>query len=97
MPDPILRGVCSILNLFCSLYIILVKVFPLPLKEYMLNDFKKLSWEKRNYVIFDQLNPSFAKYYKKREVESLMSSAGFSIVDIIHRLGYSWTVIAKKK
>jgi len=71
-------------------------VFPLPLKEYILQDFQKLSWEKRNYVIFDQLNPSFAKYYKRSEVESLMKNAGFSIVDIIHRHSYSWTVIAKK-
>jgi SAM-dependent methyltransferase len=98
MPDPILRGFCSVLNLFCSLYIILVKIFPLPLplKEYMLNGFQKLSWEKRNYVIFDQLNPSYAKYYKKSEVESLMNNAGFSILDIIHKDSYSWNVIAKK-
>lgn len=96
MPDSILRGLCSLLNMFCSLYIILVKVFPLPLKEYMLNGFQKLSWEKRNYVIFDQLNPSYAKYYKRSEVESLMNNAGFSISDIIHTDSYSWTVFAKK-
>ena len=96
IPDSMLRCLCPILNLFCSLYIVLVKVFPLPLKEYILQDFQKLSWEKRNYVIFDQLNPSFAKYYKRSEVESLMKNAGFSIVDIIHRHSYSWTVIAKK-
>ncbi len=96
LPDSMLRILCSILNLFCSFYIILVKVFPLPLKEYMLKDFQKDSWEKRNYVIFDQLNPSFAKYYKRDEVESLLKNAGFSIVDIVHRHSYSWTVIAKK-
>ena len=96
IPDSILRRLCSILNLFCSLYIFLVKVFPLPMRGYMLSFFQKLSWEKRNYVIFDQLNPSYAKYYKRREVEGLMNNAGFSIVDIIHRHGYSWTVIAKK-
>jgi SAM-dependent methyltransferase len=97
LPDSILRHLCSVLNLFCSLYIALVKVFPLPLKDYMLNGFQKLTWKKRNYVIFDQLNPSYAKYYKRREVEDLISNAGFSVVDIIHRLGYSWTIIAKKK
>ena len=96
IPDSMLRGLCMILNLFCSLYIVLVKVFPLPLKEYMLKDFQKLTWEKRNYVIFDQLNPSFAKYYKRSEVESLMKNTGFSIVNIINRHSYSWTVIAKK-
>jgi SAM-dependent methyltransferase len=96
LPDSMLRGLCSILNLFCSFYIFLVKIFPLPLRNYMINGFQKLSWEKRNYVIFDQLNPSFSKYYKKNEVEKLMHNSGFSIIDIIHRHGYSWTIIAKK-
>ena len=74
----------------------MAKVFPLPMRDYMLSLFQKLSWEKRNYVIFDQLNPSYSKYYKRREVESLMNNAGFSVVDIINRHGYSWTVVAKK-
>lgn len=97
IPDSILRYLCSILNLFCSLYIVLAKVFPLPLKAYMINVFQKNSWQKRNYIIFDQLNPSFAKYYKKSELESLVKNAGFSILDIIHRHGYSWTIICEKK
>jgi len=96
LPDSMLRGLCSVLNLLCSLYIALVKVFPLPLRDYMINGFQKMTWEKRNYVIFDQLNPSYAKYYKKSEVESLLSNAGFSIADITHTDSYSWTVIAKK-
>lgn len=96
MPDSMLRLLCSFLNIFCSLYIVLAKVFPLPLREYMLNCFQKISWEKRNYVIFDQLNPTYSKYYKKEEVESLMKAAGFSIESIIQRDSYSWTVIAKK-
>ena len=76
IPDSILRYLCSILNLFCSLYIVLAKVFRLPLRSYMLNIFQNLSWEKRNYTIFDQLNPSFAKYYKKSELENLVNNAG---------------------
>ena len=97
IPDSILRFLCSIINLLSSLYIVLAKVFPLPLRAYMLNIFRKFSWEKRNYVIFDQLNPSFAKYYKQCELENLVKNAGLSIVDIIHRHGYSWTVICEKK
>jgi SAM-dependent methyltransferase len=96
IPDSILRRLCIILNLFCSIYIVLARVVPLPMRDYMLSFFQKLTWEKRNYVIFDQLNPSFAKYYKRSELESLMKSTGFSIVSIIHRHSYSWTVIAKK-
>jgi hypothetical protein len=97
IPDSMLRHLCTVLNLLCSLYIVLVKAFSLPLRAYMLNVFQKFSWEKRGYVIFDQLNPSFSKYYKRSEVEDLMNNVGFSIVDIVHRHGYSWTVVGEKK
>jgi SAM-dependent methyltransferase len=97
LPDSILRYLCSIINLFCSLYIVLAKVFPLPLRDYVLNVFQKFGWEKRNYAIFDQLNPSFSKYYKKSELENLVKDAGFAIVEIVHRHKYSWTVVCEKR
>ena len=36
----------------------------------MLEVFGKCSFEKRNYIIFDQLNPSFSKYFKKEELSN---------------------------
>ena len=66
------------------------------MKNYMLNVFNKCSYEKRNYIIFDQLNSSFAKYYKKKEIEELIKSSGFNKSETFYRRGYSWTIIATK-
>ena len=96
IPDPILRIICHILNIICYLYIFLCKFLPLPMKDYMLKIFKKCSYKKRNLMIFDQLNPSFAKYFKKQEVEYLMEKSGFKKIQLVHRHKYSWTVIAEK-
>ena len=95
-PDFILRILSHALNLICFIYIFLCKFMNLPMKNYMLNVFNKCSYEKRNYIIFDQLNPSFAKYYKKKEIEELIKNSGFSKSEIFHRRGYSWTIIATK-
>ena len=43
----------------------------------MLEVFGKCSFEKRNYIIFDQLNPSFSKYFKKQELMTLLKDTGF--------------------
>ena len=96
LPDIFLRQFCKFLNLLCSFYILLCYILPLPLKDYLFNVFKKCSWEKRNYIIFDQLNPSYAKYYKKNELENLMFKAGFSGAKIYRRHNYSWTIICEK-
>ncbi len=97
MPDMLLRAVSQFLNIFTTIYIFLCKFFDLPLKRYMIEVFIKFSWEKQVYVIFDQLNPSYSKYYTKKEVEDLVSQAGLEIENLHHRHGYSWTVIAVKR
>jgi len=96
LPDKILDILSLVLNIFLSGYIFLCNYINLPLKEYMLNVLKKCSFEKRKYIIFDQLNPSYSKYYSKEEVKSLLSSSGFTNIQIINRHGYSWTAIAEK-
>ena len=67
LPDKILNLLSIFLNFFLSIYIFLCKFLNLPLKDYMLNVIKKCSFEKRKYIIFDQLNPSYSKYYSKNE------------------------------
>ena len=62
----------------------------------MLNVFRKCSFKKRNYIIFDQLNPSFSKYYKKLEVEELLKNSGFKKIKTYNRHNYSWFAIAEK-
>ncbi len=43
----------------------------LPLQEYMVAVFEKMSPEKQRLIIYDQLNPAYPKYYTKSEVEKL--------------------------
>jgi hypothetical protein len=74
----------------------LCRFIKLPLKKYFLNVFSKFSFRHKFYVIFDQLNPKYSKYYKKMEVLNLMTNAGFKVEKIHHRDEYSWTVVGKK-
>ena len=84
------------LNLILYFYIFLCNFFNLPLKKYLLNVFNKCTYQKRNYIIFDQLNPSYSKYFKKTEIIKIMNQAGFNDVEIFRRHNYSWTIISKK-
>jgi hypothetical protein len=54
------------------------------MQGYMLKVFRKCSFEKRNYIIFDQLNPSFSKYFKKDELITLLKETGFKKIKIKH-------------
>ena len=96
MPDKLLNLFSVFLNLFLSVYIFFCKYLNLPLKKYMINVLKKCSFEKRKYIIFDQLNPSYSKYYTKQDVETLLTKSGFKKFEIFNRHQYSWTAIAEK-
>ena len=96
LPDFVLRIVSKILALCTYIYGFLCKFVPLPLHKYFTGMFSKLSFKNRTYVIFDQLNPSYAKYFKKTELENELQNCGFKIEKLSNRLGYSYTVICKK-
>ena len=83
-------------TLISYVYIWLCKFLKLPLKKYFLNIFSKFIFKHKFYVIFDQLNPKYSKYYKKNEAVDLFKNSGFEISEINHRDEYSWTVIGKK-
>lgn len=96
MPAPVLAAISHMLNVALALYIALCAFLPLPLRGYMRNVIGKFSWSKRFLVIYDQLNPAFARYYSEAEARDLVEDAGFSDVRLYHRHGYSWTVIGTK-
>ena len=96
MPDFILRIMSHILNIFCYAYGFLCNFLRLPLQKYFLKIFNKCSFEKRSYIIFDQLNPSYAKYFTKNEIKEVLEKIGFKILIIKNRHKYSWTVICEK-
>jgi hypothetical protein len=66
------------------------------LREYMLSILEKMSPKKRRLIIYDQLKPSYAKYYTQFEARKLLSDRNFENVRVHHRHGYSWTVIGTK-
>lgn len=68
----------------------------LPLTGYLEELFSKCGRQQKKYIVFDQLNPLYAKYYRREEVISLLKEAGFSDISLFHRHLYSWTALAKK-
>ena len=96
LPDFILRPICNFFNLILYPYIFFCKFLDLPMKDYLLKVFSKCSYQKRNYIIFDQLNPSFSKYFRKKEIFEVMKNSGFKKIKIYRRHNYSWTIISQK-
>ncbi|NIY75419.1 class I SAM-dependent methyltransferase [Thalassospira sp. HF15] len=96
MPDWLLSLLCHALVLMTYPYIWLSSVLPLPLRSYMRRVFGKVSYSKKHLIVFDQLNPQWAKYYRKQEAIDLLKRNGFVDVFAHHRHGYSWTVVGKK-
>lgn len=96
LPSRILSTLCHAFNACLWLYVAACRILPLPLRGYCRNVLAKLSWRKRFLVIYDQLNPTVAKYYGKREARLLLEEAKFEQVRTHHRHGYSWTVIGTR-
>ncbi|MDW6020956.1 methyltransferase domain-containing protein [Mesorhizobium sp. BAC0120] len=96
LPHSILAPLCHFLNAMLAVYIWLARHFPLPLRGYMTEVIGRFSAEKRYLVIYDQLKPSYAKYYRRDEALRLLEEAGFTDVRLHHRHGYSWTVLGRR-
>jgi hypothetical protein len=80
-----------------SLYIGAARLIPfLPMRKYMVDVLGRFDWRTRRLTIYDQLNPSYARYYTRDEAEALLTEAGFTDVRSHHRHGYSWTVVGQK-
>lgn len=96
LPHLFLAGLCHCLNFVLGCYIFLCKFLALPLRGYMNNVLAKITRATRYLVIYDQLNPTIAKYYKEAEAKALLENANFKDIQLYHRHGYSWTVIGTK-
>ncbi len=96
LPDFILKIISNFLALITYIYGFLCKYINLPLHKYFKNVFNKFSFQKKTYVIFDQLNPSFAKYFTRFELIELLTKQGFKIIELQNRHGYSYTAICEK-
>lgn len=96
LPHTALSALCHGLNWLLGFYIWLARRVPLPLHRYMTEVIGRFSIKKRYLVIYDQLNPAYAKYYKKAEAKQLLKRAGFEDLVVYHRHGYSWTVCGRR-
>ena len=96
LPHVLLLGVVHLLYMVLCTYRFVGQVIPLPLMKYLNSVWWPMTPRKRRLVIYDQLNPTYFKYYKKPEAVALLEAAGFQDVEIHHRHGYSWSVKGRK-
>lgn len=98
LPHGLLAGLCWSLCLALDAYLVAARRLPIrvPMREYVLGPFSKLTRDKRQLVIYDQLNPAYAKYYTRDEVTELLITGGFEQVSLYHRHGNSWTATGRK-
>jgi SAM-dependent methyltransferase len=96
LPHRLLAALVWLLYPVLAAYIRLARRFRVPLADYLNNYFGKLAPAQRRLVMYDQLNPAYAKYYRRSEALALLEVAGFRNVRVHHRHGYSWTVIGEK-
>lgn len=68
----------------------------LPMQAY-LSLLDELSFRDLKSVVYDQLAPVLAQYYRREEVETLIDDAGFAFVDLTHRAETSWAVLARPR
>ena len=97
MPDFILRIFSQFLAILTYPYGFLCNFFPLPLKKYFVTMFNKFSFKHKYYVIFDQFNPSFYKYFSKIELTDALEKVGFTVESLVNTVGHQYTVICSKK
>ena len=95
-PDFVLAALAHLLNVCLAGYVQLCRVLPLPLAKYMREVMARYDRKKRYFLIFDQLNVGYAKYYTQQEARDLLLAAGFRNVEAYHRHGMSHTAIGEK-
>lgn len=94
-PDWALEKIVSKIDAVLVLYMRLARRFPLPLHDYLNNVLSNFPDENRRVVIYDQLRPTYAKYYTRVEAERLLKAAPFKVT-VHNRRDYSWIAIGTK-
>jgi SAM-dependent methyltransferase len=96
LPDRGLDMLSGAMVPLVRIYSRLSRVLPLPLRGYMRNFVDRVDDYVVKHVIYDQLDPHYAKYYRRQEAIDLLEKAGFDDIQVYHRQEYSWTVIGTK-
>lgn len=96
LPHRALVALCALLDRLLDPYIFLCRFLPLPLRDYLLNVFARVSRTHRRLTLYDQLNPRYVRYYRRDELTLLLTRCGFRDVRLHDRRGYSWTAVATR-
>ena len=96
LPHAGLRALCAALDRGLDLYLFGCRYLALPMRDYMLQVFARLSRDKRRLTLYDQLNPSYVRYYTREELAGLLARCGFEEIRLHHRHGYSWSAVATR-
>lgn len=75
-------------------FFILVKL--MPTKNPYIHQLKNFQFKHIHSIIFDQLLPKIANYYKKEEAKNLLLNKGLKNIEIYHCNNNSWTVTGVK-
>ena len=76
LPHAALAALCSALNLLVDVYIFACRWLPLPMRDYMRGTLARVSREQRKLTIYDQLNPTYARYYTGARGEGAARAGG---------------------
>lgn len=95
LPHTALAGLVRLLDLALVVYLQFCKVLPLPMRDYFLDVVAKLSPASRRLTIYDQLNPSYVRYYSRHEAETLLGGE-FENIRLYHHRETTWTIIGTK-
>lgn len=98
VPDRLLQVLSSFLAAGIRLYgwfALRTGAVNLPMKAYLSQVFLKCSVDKQVEIVFDQLNPRCARYYRKSELFKELHAAGFTRIEMASRHGYSVTAVAR--
>lgn len=96
LPASALTGLTWLIYPSLRLYMALASVLPVPLHRYCRNVLSRLSPAHRRLTIYDQLNPAWARYYRREEIVRLVQDCGFEDVQAAAKHGYSWLVSARR-
>lgn len=86
----ITRGIAVAMTAALKLYLVL------PHRNSYLAELRKRSFRHTEAMVFDQLLPHIAHYWRRDEVLGLASGLPLEEIRVTHTHGISWTLIAKK-
>jgi len=96
LPDAVLVALSRALALGLTLYAGLCRFLPLPMRDYMRTVRERYGFEEKTQIVFDQLNPTHARYYRREEALALLGDGGFEDVRAWHHGGRGWTLVGRK-